>query len=95
MDISAFPEFMQVKMAILFPLVIVLNGLWYLSKFILKKNEFKISWLGNHWQDIPNMFKLAKNTEESPLKVVYFVLPIIIILGIPSMFITLFWGLGG
>ncbi len=93
MDFSIIPEFMQVKMVILFPLAIVLNVLWYLSKVILKKNGFEISWFSHHWQDIPNMFSLAKRTENSKLQIVFNVIPLFIIIGIPLMIIILFWGL--
>lgn len=43
--------------------VMGLNGLWYWMKIILKNNGYKISWFGNHLQDIPNLIELGKKTE--------------------------------
>lgn len=83
------------KMDKIFPimimLVIGLNGLWYWVKSTLKQNGYEVSWFWNHVRDIPNMWKLAKNTNNPTLRTRYFLmavgLPIGTLIFISSFFI--------
>ena len=60
-------------------LVIGLNGLSYWIKFTLKQNGYEVSWFWNHLRDIPNMWRLAKNTENPTLRKRYYLMT----LGLP------------
>ncbi|MFA7301959.1 MAG: hypothetical protein WC069_06635 [Candidatus Shapirobacteria bacterium] len=52
---------------------IVVNGLSYWSKYILGKNGYPVSWF-RHYQDIPNMFSLARETKELSKKRIYYII---------------------
>jgi len=72
-------------------MVLGLNGLWYWIKITLKANGFPVSWFWNHFQDLPNMYKLAKQTEEPAKKNKYYSIAIGMSLGIiafPIIFFT-------
>ncbi len=58
---------MEEKISIFFILAIVINGLWYWTKVTLQRNGYPVSWFWNHLRDIPNMFRLARETK-NPLK---------------------------
>lgn len=55
-------------------LVIAGNVLWYWIKEILKKNGYPIRYFGNSFQDIPNIFRLAKKTIDKSAKRKYYTL---------------------
>lgn len=71
---------------IFIPIVIIVNGLWYLVKYTLKQNGYYINWFFNHGHDIPNMIKLAKETEEPSKRKKYFLLAY----GLPASLIITF-----
>lgn len=68
--------------------VVGLNALWYWMKFILKDNNYPISWFWNHFQDIGNMLDLAKKTKDINKKRKYHLIIISLILGIILFLIT-------
>ncbi len=53
-------------------LVVIFNILWFWAKFILKRNGYKTSWLSANIKDIPNMFRLAKKTEDPKKRKKYY-----------------------
>ena len=59
---------MEKVFPIMMILVLGLNGLWYWVKFTLKENEYPVSWFWSHFRDIPNMYRLAKRTDEPDKK---------------------------
>jgi len=69
-------------------LVIILNLLVYLIKFILKKKGYPVSWFNMHLRDITNLWKLISKTKNASEKLIYFVLgtgfPILTIVFITS-----------
>ncbi|MFC1669919.1 hypothetical protein ACFL20_05950 [Spirochaetota bacterium] len=78
----------------LISLAIGVNAVWYIAKYILKKNGYLISWNffegrrdRNILKDIPNMFDLAKKTENGLLKILYYMMPVIIMIGLPVMLV--------
>jgi len=70
--------------------VLGLNGLWYWNKYTLSQNGYPVSWAFNHFRDIPNMFELAKKTEDPELKKKYKIRAWLLPLGIPVLFIIFF-----
>jgi hypothetical protein len=84
-------EEMDRILPIMFILVIGLNALSYWIKFTLKQNGYEVSWFWNHMRDIPNIWKLAKNTDNPCLRTRYFLmasgLPIGTVIFIASFFI--------
>lgn len=67
---------MEITFPIMMIFTLVLNGLWYWIKFILKENGYPVSWFWNHFSDIPNMFHLAKKTEEPDKRRKYYAIAI-------------------
>ena len=63
---------MEVAIPIMMILGLGLNGLWYWIKFTLKENGYPVSWFWNHFRDIPNMYRLAKSTDEPKTKRKYY-----------------------
>lgn len=55
-------------------LVIFLNILAYLIKYILKKKGYPVSWFSAHLRDIPNFWRLIIKTKKTGEKLIYFVL---------------------
>jgi hypothetical protein len=55
-------------------LVIILNLLAYLIKFILKKKGYPVNWFSKHLRDIPNLWRLFGKTKKASQKLIYFVL---------------------
>jgi len=49
---------------LLFLIAIVFNILWFWVKFTLKRNGYKTNWFSNHLNDIPNIYRLEKKTED-------------------------------
>ena len=77
-----------------FPIFIILafglNGLWYWMKLTLKANGYHVSWFWNHSSDIPNMYRLAKRTEEPIKKRKYYSMAIGMTVGAPLILISFF-----
>lgn len=78
----------------LFPITIVLalgiNGLWYWIKFTLKENGYPVSWFWIHFRDIPNVYRLAKRTNEPDKKRKYYSMAIGLTTGIIAFPIVFF-----
>lgn len=82
---------MEKVFPIMMILVLGLNGLWYWIKFTLKENGYPVSWFWSHFRDIPNMYKLAKSTDEPKKKRKYYSMAIGLTAGIiafPIVFFT-------
>ncbi|MFT5859315.1 MAG: hypothetical protein ACI865_001416 [Flavobacteriaceae bacterium] len=77
-------------MEIIFALVIGVNGIFYWNKYTLKQNGYPVSWFFNHFRDIPNMFDLAKKTEDPGLKKMYLFRAWSLPLSIPLVMFVLF-----
>lgn len=71
---------------LLFILVISLNLLVYWIKFILKNHGYPVGWFWKHNRDIPNMFHLAKQTNNKPEKRKYYVMVVGLICGEVAVF---------
>lgn len=69
-------ENMNAHFTLIIVFVIVVNLLSILTKLILRKNRYNISWFHSHFQDITNMWKLAKMTEEQSLRKKYYIIAI-------------------
>ena len=39
----------------------ITNGLWYRCKYILKTKGYRPRWIGNHWQNLPDMNEVIRN----------------------------------
>ena len=61
---------------IAFLFLIIINAFSYRIKFVLEKNGYSTSWIWTHFQDIPNMYELAKKTDDSSLRIQRYLLAI-------------------
>lgn len=55
-------------------LVIVLNIMAYLIKYILKTKGYPVAWFSKHLRDIPNLWRLIKKTQNTGERILYLVL---------------------
>jgi hypothetical protein len=55
-------------------IVIILNILAYLIKYILKTKGYPVSWFSKHLRDIPNLWKLFGKTKKTGERIFYFIL---------------------
>ncbi len=81
---------MEKVLPLILILVLGLNGLWYWIKITLKANGYPVSWFWSHFQDIPNMYRLAKQTIEPNKKRKYYSMAIGMTLGIVAFPIVFF-----
>ena len=81
---------MEVAIPIMMILGLGLNGLWYWIKFTLKENGYPVSWFWNHFRDTPNMYRLAKSTDEPKMKRKYYSMAIGLTTGLIAVSIVLF-----
>lgn len=58
--------------AITLAIGITLLGYWI--KYTLKQNGYEVRWLSSHLTDIPNIWRLAKRTENPTLKRRYYLM---------------------
>jgi len=74
-------------------LVIILNVIAYLIKFILKSKGFTVSWLYNHHHDFVNIWKLLGKTKKFGERALYFIIgtvyPILIVIFIYAAFLQI------
>jgi len=62
------------RSGIIISLVVIGNILWYWIKFTLKENGYSVNWFWGHFNDIPNMFRLAKKTEDKKTRLRYYIM---------------------
>ena len=60
---------MTAKTDCLLSFFIILNALWFFIKIVLKHHGYRVSWFTNHFRDIPNIFQLARETENKNEKI--------------------------
>ena len=63
---------MNIFIIIIILVPLILNGLWYWTKSVLKENGYHVSWFWGHFRDIPNIFNLAGKTNEPSKKRKYY-----------------------
>lgn len=74
---------------LLLPLVLILNGLWYWGKSILRDNGYDVgSWI--HFPDIANIFQLAKRTQDKVLKTKCYTLGLSLVVGLVLLPVAFF-----
>ena len=81
---------MEEVFPIMLILVLGLNGLWYWIKITLKAKGYPVSWFWSNFRDIPNMYRLAKQTNEADKKRQYYSMAIGLTLGIIAIPIVFF-----
>lgn len=69
---------MEMAIIVVVFVLIALSGVRYSAKDALKKNGYPISWFLKHFQDIPNMYKLAALTADRSLRKKYYVMAILL-----------------
>jgi hypothetical protein len=62
-------------------LVVVLNGLWYRAKTLLRKNGYEAHAFYGHFGDVANMVRLISATDERTLRVRYIALLVTMLAG--------------
>jgi hypothetical protein len=74
---------------ILLILVLSINILWYWIKTILLANDYKVNWFWGHFNDIINIFRLAKVTQEPEKQKKYYLLGIAVCFGLLAFVLIL------
>ncbi|MGB1040651.1 MAG: hypothetical protein ACPGVD_07250 [Flavobacteriales bacterium] len=81
---------MEYTFMILMILAFCLNILWYSVKVILKKYGYPVNWFWNHLNDIPNMFKLAKRSDQKNEKRRYYLMIYTLLTGMIAFIVIAF-----
>ena len=69
---------------------IAMVAFWYLTKITLKDHGYEANWVSGHWRDIPNIFQLARETENQSEKIKYVSMGVTLISGIIVFLIMVF-----
>jgi len=91
MSDQTIPTTELIKGVILLLIFIIQNIILYTCKYILRKNDYFASWHVGSFGDIKKMYKLAKKTDDPFMRFVYYLLPSLVLLLIPVLFLVAYF----